>query len=93
MRIDWDPQKADISYKKHGISFNDASKIFGDALSLTIADPIHSYDEDRFLTIGVTPQLRILVVSHTNRADHIRIISAREATDSERRKYEEGYRG
>ncbi len=64
--------------------------MFGDALSLTIGDPRHSLDEARFVTLGSSSRPRILVVVHTDRADHIRIISARKATRRERRIYEEG---
>lgn len=63
--------------------------VFGDPLSLTIEDPLHSEDEERFVIIGESNQQRLLVVVHTERGDKIRIISARQATSHEKRDYEE----
>jgi len=90
VNFEWDPQKAALNLKKHGVSFEDAAAIFGDPLAGTIPDPDHSTMEPRFITIGVTPAQRLLVVVHTDRADRIRIISARPATRAETKKYEEG---
>ena len=89
-RFQWDPDKAAKNLQKHGVSFEEASTTFGDPLSVTIHDRRHSEAESRFLLIGVSAWNRILVVVHTERDDEIRIISARLATRSERRQYEEG---
>jgi uncharacterized DUF497 family protein len=74
--------------KNHGISFDEASTVFGDLLATTIDDPDHSIDEFRFLTMGYTKNQRLIVVSHTEREGKIRIISAREPTLRERKQYE-----
>jgi uncharacterized DUF497 family protein len=87
--VEWDPAKARRNINKHGISFNEAVTVFSDTLSLTISDPLHSENEARFIIIGESIRKRILVVVHTDRGEKIRIISARRATMSERRKYEE----
>jgi uncharacterized protein len=89
VKFEWDPQKAGLNLKKHGVSFEDAASIFGDPLAGTIPDPEHSTAEPRFITIGVTPGQRVLVVVHTDRAEQIRILSARPATRAETKKYEE----
>jgi uncharacterized DUF497 family protein len=76
--------------KKHGISFEEAATVFGDPLSDTFDDPDHSANETRFVTIGTSGRGKLLIVAHADRADSIRIISARELTKQERRSYEEG---
>ena len=73
---------------KHGVSFDEASTVFGDPLAGTIVDPQHSGDEARFVTIGLSTSRRLITVAHAERGDRIRIISARRATRRERRKYE-----
>lgn len=73
----------------HGVSFDEALTIFADTLSRTIADPDHSQDETRLLELGLSRLGRLLVVSFTERNDSVRLISARLATKSERRHYEE----
>jgi len=90
LEFEWDPDKADSNLKKHGVAFQDAATVFGDPLSMTFDDPDHSDDEDRFLTIGTSSEGRLLIVSHTDRGDGIRIISARRAARRERRIYENG---
>ena len=90
MQFEWDPQKAARNLQVHGVSFQDAASVFGDPLAGTIPDPAHSTEEPRFITIGMTPAQRLIVVVHTDRADRIRIISARHATRAEKKKYEEG---
>ncbi len=90
LTFEWDVQKARQNLKKHNISFEEASTVFGDTLSRTIEDPLHSEDEDRYVIIGQSARERLLVVVHTIRGDRIRIISARTPTLSERRNYEEG---
>ena len=90
LTFEWDRRKADLNRKKHGVSFDEAATVFGDSLSLTIEDPLHSAGEERFVTIGDSTQGRLLVVIHTDRGDTVRIISARLATPRERKTYEEG---
>jgi hypothetical protein len=87
--FEWDARKAKQNLKKHGVSFEEATTVFGDPLSRTIADPLHSIDEDRFVILGESHALRLLVVVFTERGENIRIISARNATRRERRDYEE----
>ena len=86
--FEWDEKKAIQNIKKHGISFEEAATVFGDPFSITIYDPLHSQDEDRFVTLGMSNRNRLLVVVHTDRYDRIRIISARKATKKEREQYE-----
>ena len=90
MRFEWDAAKARANLRKHGVSFEEASTVFYDELAATGADPDHSVGEARFVTFGVSSDNRLLVVSHADRGDTIRIISARMATPPERRIYEEG---
>ena len=90
LEFEWDATKAQGNLKKHGVSFEEASTVFGDDLSMTIHDPEHSDDEDRYVNLGESDQQRLLVVSFTDREDRIRIISARLANRRERKKYEEG---
>ena len=88
MKFEWDPHKAQENFLSHGLSFEEATTIFGDPLAGTIPDPDHSEGEARFLTIGWTANGRLIVVSHSEEGDTIRIISAREATSHERKQYE-----
>lgn len=88
LAFEWDEAKAQQNQKKHQVSFEEAATVFGDPLSLTIDDPVHSAEEERFVTIGESAQHRLLVVVHTDRGERIRLISAREATSQERRDYE-----
>ena len=90
MKFEWDPQKADSNLKKHGVSFQEAASVFGDALSITYYDPDHSMREHRFITVGMSRSGSVLMVAHTDRGDSIRIINARKTTRKERRYYEEG---
>ncbi len=89
MQFEWDPNKADQNLGKHKVSFTEAATIFADDLSITVYDPDHSEDEDRYITIGLSYLRRLLMVAHTERGDFIRIISARELTSAEREAYEE----
>ncbi len=89
MEFEWDPRKAEINLRKHGVSFTEAGTVFGDELAVTIPDPDHSQHEDRFITIGWSNRHKLLMISHTDRNDRIRIISARELTRNERKTYEE----
>jgi uncharacterized DUF497 family protein len=86
--FEWNEIKESTSFKKHGVSFEEATTVFGDIGSTTISDPLHSIDEDRFIIIGHSHKNRIVVVVHTERGDKIRIISARLATKGERNFYE-----
>ena len=87
--FEWDPVKAKTNLHKHGVSFAEAATVFFDPLSMTVPDPLHSGTEDRFVITGLSYQRRALVVVHIDRGK-IRIISARLATASERKKYESG---
>ena len=89
MTFAWDPKKAEENLKKHGVDFREAATVFDDTLSTTFLDADHSVGERRSLIIGMSARGRILVVSHTEAAAVIRIISARTATRRERRFYEE----
>ena len=89
MKFEWDPEKAETNERKHGVSFHEAASVFGDPLAITFQDPDHSMEEERFLTFGLSGFDRLLVVSHAERKDLTRIISARAMTRKERRIYEE----
>ena len=88
MRFEWDPEKAASNLAKHGVSFKEASTVFGDPLATTVPDPDHSFDEEREVTTGLSSQNRLVVVCHTNRGEAVRIFAARPATPNERRTYE-----
>ena len=90
MHFEWDPAKAAKNVKKHGVSFDEASSVFFDPLAVTGSDPDHSDDEARWVTFGVSSAGQLLVVSHTERFESIRIFSARRTTRYERQIYEEG---
>ncbi len=90
MQFEWNPAKAKKNLQKHGVSFEEASSAFYDPLAVSGADPDHSEMEERTITFGISSQGRLLVVAHTERGEAIRIISARVATQRERRIYEEG---
>jgi uncharacterized DUF497 family protein len=89
LQIEWDPEKAQINFEKHGVSFDEASTVFGDPLAVEVPDPDHSIDEERYLAVGFSRNHRLLVVVHSERNGTIRIISAREADRGERREYED----
>ena len=89
LEFEWDPAKAEANLKDHGVSFDEATTVFRDTFSITISDPDHSDSEDRFIDIGVSHRMQLLVVSYTERQDKIRIISARQPTRAERKSYEE----
>lgn len=90
MEFEWDPKKAEINEQKHGVAFQEGATVFGDPLAITFADPDHSVNEQRYITFGLSRHKRLLVVSHADRGNKIRIISARLMTRKERRIYEEG---
>lgn len=93
LRFEWDPEKARVNRSKHGVSFEEVTSAFVDPLSLTIPDPDHSADEERYILMGMTLRGILVVVAHRDLGDAIRIISARKATPTERREYEEGKHG
>jgi uncharacterized DUF497 family protein len=90
LHFEWDAQKAKMNLAKHKISFDEGATVFSDPFSITIPDPDHSEDEDRYVEIGTSDKGRILVVVYTERGTNIRIISCRKTTFSEQRQYEEG---
>ena len=90
MDFEWDPGKAVRNLAKHRVSFHEAATVFGDPRAITFSDPDHSDDEERFITIGLASSNQLLIVSHTDRGDRIRIISARRGTKRERDIYEQG---
>ncbi|HHT9126550.1 MAG TPA: BrnT family toxin [Candidatus Brocadiia bacterium] len=90
MEFEWDPKKAAANEQKHSVTFQETATVFGDPLAVTFADPDHSANEQRYITFGLSRHKRLLVVSHTDRGERIRIISARLTTRKERRIYEEG---
>ena len=85
--FEWDPAKAEANEQKHGITFEVAKTVFGDPYARTRPDPLHSADEERWITLGFSDDARLLVVVHTDRDDMVRIISARPATGREWRTY------
>jgi uncharacterized DUF497 family protein len=86
--FEWDADKAASNLKDHGISFDEATTVFGDILALNMPDPDHSEGEQRFLVLGMSSQSRLIVVAYAERPPHTRIISARLVTPKERRQYE-----
>jgi uncharacterized DUF497 family protein len=86
--FEWDSAKARSNFLKHGVSFEEASTVFGDPRSLTIDDPSHSQNEPRFVTLGLSLLNHVLVVVHTERHGKIRLISARLASRKERKFHE-----
>ncbi len=89
-KFEWDDPKAASNLLKHGISFDEAVSVFGDARALTFSDTDHSEFEDRSRTYAISNRTRLLVVVHTERRNGIRIISARKATRYEKGIYENG---
>ena len=89
LRFEWDQRKNARNKRDHGVSFEEAQTVFSDERALLIADPDHSQEEDRFVLLGLSSTLRILVVCHCYRVqeEQIRIISARRATRIERTEY------
>ena len=90
MQFEWDPEKARKNLTKHEVSFEEAASVFGDPLAVTIHDPDHSREEERFLTTGLSEHQRFIIVAHTDRRGRVRIVSAREVTATERSQYESG---
>ncbi len=88
IQFEWDHDKAAKNHKKHGVNFEEAVTAFYDPLSATFDDPDHSVGEQRLITIGFSSRDRLLVVSHTDREETVRIINARPATARERKRHE-----
>jgi uncharacterized DUF497 family protein len=89
LSFEWDEEKAKANLKKHRVGFDEATSVFADPYSLTIHDPDHSADEQRYIDIGTSDKGRVFVVVYTERGSNIRIVSCRKATPSERKLYEE----
>jgi uncharacterized DUF497 family protein len=92
LRFEWDPAKAESNLRKHAVSFDEAASAFSDEHALVIDDPDHSEHEDRFVLLGLSAKLRLLVVVHCYREQDevIRLISARKATSQESQYYSAG---
>ena len=90
LSFEWDEVKAKENLRKHEVSFEEGKTIFNDPFLFTFPDYEHSVDEERYVNIGLSVTGRILILTHTERQDKIRIISCRKATARERRFYEEG---
>jgi uncharacterized DUF497 family protein len=88
INFEWDIDKAKKNLKKHHVAFSEAVTIFNSELHISIYDPDHSEQEDRYLTIGISSSGRFLIVAHMDRGENTRIISARELTRKERIEYE-----
>jgi len=91
VNFEWDPAKARTNRRKHRVTFEEAATVYGDTLALTYPDPDHSFSEQRLITVGMSNAKRVLIVAHTERGESIRIISARKATQHERKHYEENH--
>lgn len=93
MEFEWDRKKAERNLRKHRVSFTEAATVFGDPFGVTVRDPDHSSEEERYFTVGVSDRRRLVMVSHADRGDRVRIISARTMTRAEREAYEEQIKG
>jgi uncharacterized DUF497 family protein len=87
--FDWDDEKAAINLRKHGVDFEEAKTVFEDPFALILPDELHSDDEERWIILGLSIVARVLLIVHTERSERLRIISARQATPSEREQYEQ----
>jgi uncharacterized protein len=87
--FEWHEEKAKENLRKHGISFEEAKTVFNDHFAITINDPEHSINEERYIDIGLSIRGQLLVVVYTERQFNIRIISCRQATKAERKVYEQ----
>jgi uncharacterized protein len=89
LRFEWDPEKASVNRRLHHVTFEEAQTVFDDPFARIRDDPDHSLTESRALLLGYSHQNHLLVVAYTERGDVIRLISARQATRTERRTYAE----
>ena len=87
--FEWDAKKAESNAGKHGVTFDEATTVFGDALAMLMLDPDHAQAETRYLLLGISNRTRLLVVSFAKRSARTRLISARRANRRERKRYEE----
>jgi uncharacterized DUF497 family protein len=90
IKIFWSEKKNRQNIRKHKVDFEEAKTIFDDPLQISTNDPDHSFDERRYITLGISIQNHLLIIAHTFGDDKIRIITARKPTRSERKNYEEG---
>ncbi|MCC7019665.1 MAG: BrnT family toxin [Ardenticatenales bacterium] len=88
MTLEWDDAKAAANVAKHGVSFEEAATVFDDPLFVEFFDPDHAEGEDRYLIVGLSGQGRLLIVAYAERADAVRLISARTVTRKEKEAYE-----
>lgn len=88
--FEWNEEKARRNELKHGVTFEEAKTVFNDSCSLTIADPDHSVEEERWLDVGLSSRGQLLVVCYTERSKRIRIVGSRRATKAEERIYVHG---
>ncbi len=88
LTFEWDEDKSRSNFKKHGVSFEEAKTVFNDPFAITIEDPDHSDEEERYIDIGFSSKGRLVVVWYTERNENIRIIGCRKATKKERKSYE-----
>jgi uncharacterized DUF497 family protein len=88
IQFEWDENKDESNFAKHGVSFHEAKTVFDDPFVLTILDPDHSVTEIHYIDLGYSADGRLLIVIYIERGDKIRIISSREAEKYERREYE-----
>jgi len=89
IQFEWDAQEANENLKKHRVSFDEAKTVFHDLMLISVIDEEHSVDEERYITVGMSGRGRLVLVAHTDREGHVRIISARKATRKEERFYAE----
>lgn len=87
--FDWGAAQADTNTRKHGVTFEEATTVFSDPLSMLQMDPDHSLEEERFIVLGMSNRRRLVVVAFAERPPRTRLISARKATRKERKQYEE----
>jgi len=89
LTFEWDEGKSKENLRKHGVAFEEAKTVFNDPFTITITDPDHSNEEERYLDIGFSSKEKLLVVWYSERGENMRIIGCRRATPSERKIYEE----
>jgi len=89
LKFEWNKEKAEMNFSKHGVSFDEAKTVFEDPFYVDFYDPDHSYDEHRYIIVGLSQQGRLLMVSYTERSNRTRLISSRQLTKKERRIYEQ----
>lgn len=87
--FEWDAKKAESNARKHGVTFDEASTVFGDPLALLMPDPDHSFGEERYLLLGMSNRRRLVVVAFAERPPRTHLISARRATRQEQKRYEQ----